>query len=199
MGSSDENNTRYTLLHRALDMKDDKAWAELVTHYRRFILYVLGELQVNASDREDLCQQVLISLMEDLPNYDRERGRFRSWLSGVIRNKAVMFFRSQSRYQKRLENARQKALLEGDEHSSDVDEYIEQEWVAYIGTQAMERVRDAFEGRAVEVFEMGLDGVSAGDIAEKTGLTISTVYSLRKRVKKRLSEEIYELKAELEP
>ncbi len=196
MEFDNNQNTRYTLLNRACDVENQAAWNELFEHYHRFIFYVLGELQVNLDAREDLCQQVLIALMQDLPNYDQSRGKFRSWLGGVIRNTAIMFFRTQHRYKTRLENARENMLLT--HQAAEVDAYIEREWVTYIGTQAMARVREAFKGRAVEVFEMTLDGLSAAEVSEKTGLTVSTIYSLNKRVKKRLSEEIYELKAELE-
>lgn len=193
-----KQNTRYTLLHRAMDAGDEEAWTQLVAHYHRFILYVLGELQVNVSDREDVSQQVLLALLRDLTNYDPERGRFRPWLSAIIRNTAYSYFRRQYSQKKRIDGLRQESLLDT-KQVSEVDEYIEREWRTYIATQAMARVKRVFEGKAVEVFELGLSGLSATEVATKTGLTVSTVYTLRKRVKKRLCAEILELKAELEP
>ena len=80
----------------------------------------------------------------------------------------------------------------------DIDGIIEKEWAAYVGSLAMERVRDSFEGQAIEVFELGLDGLSAAQIAEQTKLTVATVYTLKKRVKKRLYLEIRNLTSELE-
>ena len=65
--------------------------------------------------------------------------------------------------------------------------------------QAMTRVRSVFRGQAVRVFELSLDGLPAAVIAERTGLSVSSVYTLRKRVKKRLYLEIRALVAELEP
>jgi DNA-binding CsgD family transcriptional regulator len=82
---------------------------------------------------------------------------------------------------------------------SDIDQRIEQEWAAYVANLAMMRVREVFQGQAVEVFELGLDGLSVTDIAEKTGLAVASVYTLRKRVKKRLYLEIRAIVAELEP
>lgn len=49
------------------------------------------------------------------------------------------------------------------------------------------------------VFELSLDGHSAATIAEQTGLSVASVYTLRKRVKKRLYLEIRAVAAELEP
>ena len=80
----------------------------------------------------------------------------------------------------------------------EIEDIIEKEWAAYIASQAMNRVRENFQGQAVEVFEMSLDGHSASHIAEKTKLTVATVYTLKKRVKKRLYLEIRQLASELE-
>lgn len=197
--SFDPDKTRYTLLNRALDTGDEDAWEQLVEHYRRFIYYILNQLQVNPSDIDDICQQVLVSLTKDLNKFDPEKGKFRSWLSTVIRNTAISHFRKQSRHNHKLEGLRHETLDENLKHSSAIDELIEREWTTYIATQAMERVKDGFEGKAIEVFELSLDGMSAAEIAEKTDLTISSVYTLKKRVKKRLCMEILDLTSELEP
>ncbi len=192
-------NTSHTLLRRALDVGDEEAWEQLVTHYRRFIFYVLNELGAAPADIEDICQQVLVALLRDLRNYDRTKGRFRTWLSAIIRNTAISHFRKQDSRRRRLDSLRQQTVLDSLERNSGIDAYIEREWTTYIATQAMARVRDVFQGKAVEVFELGLDGVAAADVAERTHLTVATVYTLRKRVKKRLCQEILELVAELEP
>lgn len=81
----------------------------------------------------------------------------------------------------------------------EIDALIEEEWTTYIANLAMERVRATFQGQAVKVFELGLDGLSAEQIAEQTDLTVQSVYTLRKRVKKRLYLEIRALTADLEP
>ena len=196
--SSEPEHTRYTLLNRALHTGDEEAWEELVEHYRRFIYYILNQLQVNPADLEDVSQQVLVSLTKDLSKFDPSKGRFRSWLSTMIRNTAISHFRKQTSYQKRMDGLRAETDVAG-QADSEIDAYIEQEWTTYIATQAMERVKSVFEGKAIEVFELGLDGLSASEIAEKTGLTVSSVYTLKKRVKKRLYVEILELTSELEP
>jgi RNA polymerase sigma-70 factor (ECF subfamily) len=86
----------------------------------------------------------------------------------------------------------------GASHPAEIDVQIEREWAVYVGNLAMKRVRNIFHGQAVKVFELGMDGMPASEIAEQTGLSISSVYTLRKRVKKRLYLEIRALAAELE-
>ncbi|MDF7824641.1 RNA polymerase sigma factor [Pontiellaceae bacterium B12227] len=197
MGSSDQ--TRYTLLQRACDLHDEQAWEEFVGHYRRFIFYILNEMGVAFGDIEDVAQQVLLSLTKDLKGYDRSRARFRTWLSTVIRNAALAHFRKQNVRQNYIRVFGEEQSLEAMEQPSEIDLRIEQEWAAYVADLAMTRVKDVFQGQAIEVFELGLDGLPAAEVAEKTGLSIASVYTLRKRVKKRLYLEIRALVAELEP
>ena len=91
-----------------------------------------------------------------------------------------------------------EAQVQHEISTPEIENIIEKEWAAYIASQAMNRVRENFQGQAIEVFELGLDGHSAAHIAEKTKLTVATVYTLKKRVKKRLYLEIRQLSSELE-
>ncbi|MDA3924027.1 MAG: sigma-70 family RNA polymerase sigma factor [Kiritimatiellae bacterium] len=196
---SEQNQTRYTLLQRACDLHDEQAWEEFVGHYRRFIFYILQEMGVAAGDIEDVAQQVFLSLTKDLSRYDQSRARFRTWLSTVIRNAALVYFRKRKSSRERIRIFGEEQNMESLAQPSDIDQRIEQEWAAYVANLAMMRVREVFQGQAVEVFELGLDGLSVTDIAEKTGLAVASVYTLRKRVKKRLYLEIRAIVAELEP
>jgi RNA polymerase sigma-70 factor (ECF subfamily) len=85
------------------------------------------------------------------------------------------------------------------DRESDLDQRIEAEWTTYVANLAMERIRGQFQGRAIEVFELGLDGVPLEEICARTGLTTASAYTLRKRVKKRLFQEIRALINDLEP
>lgn len=190
------HKTSHTLLHRALDLKDEDAWKLLVQHYRRFTFYILQKFNVPPDDLEDVYQQVLIELTKGLPTFDSERSKFRTWLSRIISNIAI------SHYRKRQQEISRKNELTDQEmeipQAGEIEPIIEEEWSAYIATQAVEQVREIFTGKAAEVFELGLKGYTAEQVAEHTELKVSTVYTLRKRVKKRLYVQIRSLIADLE-
>lgn len=194
---AEEHKTRYTLLQRALDTSDEDAWEELVAHYRRFILYLLHRLNVNESDVEDIAQQVLIRLLKELPNYNREKGRFHAWLTSIIRNASIDYFRRSQSRQRKLDGLREESA-DSVFKQPEIEKRIEREWAAYITNEAMERVKAVFQGEAIHAFELGLEGMSASQIAEETGLTPGSVYVLRQRVKKRLYLEVLEITADLE-
>src|SRR6056297_2409247 len=129
---SEFGDTSYTLLHRACDLHDEQAWAELVEHYRRFIFFILQQMGVGAADIEDVSQQVLFSLTKDLCSYDPSRARFRTWLSTVIRNAALVHFRKKKTRQNYIRIFGEEQSLVRLEEPSDVDQRIEQEWAAYV-------------------------------------------------------------------
>jgi RNA polymerase sigma-70 factor (ECF subfamily) len=193
------NQTRYTLLQRACDLHDELAWEEFVGHYHRFIFYILRELGVHPDDIDDLAQQILISLTRDLAGYDRSRARFRTWLGTVIRNAALAHFRKQKNRTARIRVFGEEQGIDCMAQPAEIDQRIELEWAAYVANLAMARVKYVFQGQAIKVFELGLDGRSAAEIAAATGLSVASVYTLRKRVKKRLYLEIRALVSELEP
>lgn len=190
--------TRHSLLQRATNLKDDDAWEEIVEHYHHFIRCVLNQLGVPHDDLEDLSQQILIALTQSLSRYDRQKAKFRSWLSAIVRNKANSYFRKHYSRQQSLNRLTTERLPHEEISVPEIENIIEKEWAAFIASQAMNRVREAFQGQAIEVFELSLDGYSASEIAQKTQLTVATVYTLKKRVKKRLYLEIRQLASELE-
>ena len=195
--TADNHRTRQTLIQRACDPGNDLAWAEFDKTYRRFIAFVLGRMGVHRDDIDDLTQKIFSSLMRSLSSYDRTKGTFRTWLSTVIRNTAFAYFKKEQREKQQLAEIESEPALELG-NANNVDAFIQAEWGVYVANLAMQRVRDQFQGKAIEVFEQGLDGVPVEEIARRTDLTTASVYTLRKRVKKRLYLEIRSLIEELE-
>lgn len=193
------NETRHTLLRRACDPADQWAWREFHENYKRFIFYILKEIGVNRDEIEDVAQEILVTLTEALPRYDRSRAKFRTWLSAVIRNIALTHLRAARTRRRYHEQFGNEPEGPHDCQEPELDRLIQNEWETYISTLAMARVRQIFRGQAVEVFELGLDGCPPAEIAERTGLSIASIYTMRKRVKKRLYQEIRAITRELEP
>lgn len=191
--------TSHTLIQRAYDLGDEDAWSTLVRQYECFIFYILQRMNVAASDLPDVSQQVLMKLTRDLRNYDQQRSKFRNWLGHIVSQTALSYFRQQEREQVRIQKF--GVIQESHETSlaTEFENLVQKEWADFVVTQAVERLRSIFTGKAVEVFELGLQECSAEEIAKKTGLSVSSVYTLRKRVKKRLYIEIRALIKELEP
>lgn len=195
---ADTLSTRYTLIQRVRDVGNQQAWREFEGHYKRFISYVLRQMRVPTDDIEDLTQQIMINLTKHLESYDKQKGRFRTWMTVVIRNSALNYYKAEAI---RPSNQHRSAKPLYDTYplkAAEIERIIDDEWATYIATTAMERLEPVFTGHALEVFKLSMEGVSTEAIAERTGLTVASVYTLRKRVKQRFYEQIRVLKDTLE-
>jgi len=185
-----QNPTNYSLIERIIHRNDECAWKELEAFYQKFIYYMLHEIGVSPNDVDDVSQQVLLALTKNLRQFDRSKGKFRSWLTQVIRNSAYMHYRKIYAHQRKID-----ALSEELNHNSHLicnafDERIEAEWEEFIAQQALDTVRQHYGGVAVEAFELSRAGINAQDIAQQLGIEVSSVYTYNKRVKKSLIKEI---------
>jgi RNA polymerase sigma factor (sigma-70 family) len=196
-----QRETRHSLIRNA-SLHDEAAWVEFVHQYSQFIRFILRQVGVEPDDIEDVTQQILVKLTTDIANYDRSKALFRTWLSSVIRHTAINHLKKHRRYQSRFILGDYVDLEERPGPSSagsEIDGMIEREWTLYISNLAMKRVREAFQGKAIETFELGLENHSAAEVASMTGLSVASVYTLQKRVRRRLYMEIRTITQELEP
>lgn len=53
----DDYRTRHTLLARAVDPADERAWREFVDTYRRFIYHILHHVGIDSDDIDDVAPQ----------------------------------------------------------------------------------------------------------------------------------------------
>jgi len=192
----EEENTRYTLIEKAVNLDDEEAWSELYSHYMTFVFHILREQGVGDALLDDVCQQVFIALTKSISSFDRSQGRFRSWFSSVVRNTSYRHFKRQKVVRKYDQKSYE--LAEQEVEHSDIDAYIEKEWEKYLKSLALERVAKAHRGKAYEVFRLGLEGKSAHEIAEEVGIKVDSVYTLRKRVRLTLTSEFESIRADLE-
>ena len=147
-------------------------------------------------DLEDVAQEIMLVLWKKLDTYDCKRSKFRTWMASVVRLTAMNSIRKRSRKDKLISNDDTDSINSFPDEKSYLS-YAEDEWKTFIVNRALENIRDEFRGKAIEVFEFSLTGASVDDICQKLDLTTSTVYTLKKRVKKRLMQEVYFLQKDM--
>lgn len=194
--NDDKYVTRKTLLMRAKNRNDQDAWEEFVEVYRRFIFHVLNRMNVNENDFDDMVQEVLIRLWEKLGSYDPEKARFRSWLSFVIRNIVINSFRKKNLHVEKLEQFSDS--LSTKSSKSEVEKMIEREWKMHVSNMALTTIKELFSGKAVQVFEMSLQGLDNAQISVQLGIGQNSVKVLKSRVKSRYMAEVQRLITEFE-
>src|SRR5215468_10634174 len=78
--------TRPTLLGA---LREGLRWEEFVALYGPLILgWGRSDFGLQASDADNLCQEVLVRVWRGIGTFDPARGRFRAWLYTCARNAA---------------------------------------------------------------------------------------------------------------
>ena len=92
-------------------------WEEFVALYGRLILaWGRRDFGLQASDAENLCQEVLLKVWKGIRGYDAGKGRFRNWLYACTRNTVVNLRRDRRLGDRRLADGQVQDGLAGRDH-----------------------------------------------------------------------------------
>ena len=203
MSEKSENSifkTSNTLLDRVKNPDDKSAWNEFVNYYEQYIYNIIRHIGLPEQDAQELCQDTLLKLWKKLPDfvYDRNRGKFRSWLGVMIRNQCNRHFQKQKRKETVIDPNNEILEDESDyTENHNIDMIIENEWNSYISNLAWENVKKRFKENSQKAFLLHLDEVPIEKIAEECNIKSNTVYVSINRVQMHLKEEIKRLNEEL--
>jgi RNA polymerase sigma-70 factor (ECF subfamily) len=87
--------TDIELVERCLE-KDDRAWEQIVSRYRKRVLHLAYKFTGRYEEAEDLMQEVFLRVFRGLDRFDREAS-FVTWLMSVARNHCIDHYRSKVR------------------------------------------------------------------------------------------------------
>ena len=193
---SKELHTRVTLLEKIRQHNDNRSWEEYERYYKGYIFALLKNMGFNHQDCQDLLQQVLLKAWKTLPDfeYEKSRGKFRSWLTIVTRNTARDYIKS------RAGKNRQREIeldpeLQAINTISEPEIYLiaDKEWKIYISKMAWDGIKDDFKESLLESFMRASSGESIKEIAADLNIAESSVSVYKKRIQKALMKEIIRL------
>src|SRR6516165_6347466 len=167
------DETRQSLLLRA-QTGATAAWKDLTDLYRPLILGWLNRQGVPARDREDLSQEVLLSVVKQLPCFEHSghRGAFRSWLRTIVCRRTADYWRAiDADTQARGGSGAAAALQEIADPDSALNRQWDEEHDRYVVRCLLELVEEEFEPITLKAFRrLALDGVSGAETAQELGL-----------------------------
>lgn len=144
-------------------------------------------------DAEDIVQQVMIAIANHIGDfrYDRDHGRFRSWIQTIAANKVRDRLRGVQRDAEHgklpFDEARDGAVA--DDHATWTEEWMLQDTL-----WCLEQVRSEFAPHRYEAFRLyAIEGEPASAVAEKLGMTPGHVYVTRSQIARRVRELMKEL------
>lgn len=169
-----DNETRETGDHelvRRIAAGDERAFRWLFRRYAGVALAVAVQVTGSRFLAEEAVQEAFAAAWEGARSYDPSRGSVRSWLMGMVHNRAVDLVRRETSQRRRAERA-----------VADPAEDPAEQVVADLGAlREAERVRAALadlppeQRRVIEL--MYFEGLSQSRVADRLSLPLGTVKS----------------------
>jgi RNA polymerase sigma factor (sigma-70 family) len=182
MGQLETSDTSKSLLVRLRD-SDEAAWHEFFQIYTPAVYAYAIRRGLQASDAEDVTQEVLVEVARCIRNfeYQADRGRFRDWLGTVTWRRLARHWRSQSKTTELPEEP-----VQGKEDSEWMDQLQ-----STILNYAMEQIRPRFSEVTWNAFlSVWHNGKSAAQTAGEMNIPIEIVYNAKSRILKMLEAEV---------
>ena len=186
--------TSVTLLDRLRDPADSKAWERFDHLYRPFIFNWLRRQSLQPEDAEDLTQDVMTTLIQELPrfHYDKQRGSFRSWLLKIAMNRLAGFWRSRRGHAAATGGTDFQQLLNDlQDQNSQASQLWNAEHDRHVTSRLLEMIEPEFEPTTWQAFRrVAIDGEKPAVVATELGMTVNAVTIAKHRVIRRLRQEI---------
>ena len=188
--------TRSSVLRAVADTENEAAWNRLFNLYAGFVFSIARRKGLNDADADDMVQVVFADLARNLPTfkYDREKGRFRSYLTGLVNWRVI----------DRLKTLRRDADLRADfwEHARSAagkdDTFAEREWQAAATDEALRRMKPDVKPEHYAAFvASAIEGRDTETVTKLYGISSDNLYQIRKRLTAKLRETVAEVLAEM--
>ena len=183
-------STRSSVLRAVADTENEAAWNRFFDLYAGFVYSIARSKGLKPEDADDIVQIVFSDLARTMPtfNYDREKGRFRSYLSGLVHWRVMDRLRSGKR------DAELKAdfLEEVKSAAADGDDaFAEREWQAAAMEEALRRMRpDVSPEHYAAFIASAVEGQDTETVMRLYGLSRDNLYQIRTRLTARLRETV---------
>lgn len=166
--------------------KDMDAFKLLFDHFAPRLKSFLINLGLNNEKSEDLAQEVMVTLWQKADKFDPKKAKLSTWLFRVARNKHIDLMRKQK-----------YPMLNADDYMSDMVA-AEQTDQPLDAKQKASRVKDAMTKLKMDqqvVIKLSFfEGLSHGQIAERTALPLGTVKSRIRSAFQTLRQELGDFK-----
>lgn len=181
--------TRGSLLS-AVRRGDEIGWNEFYDTYKGLIWSRASELRLNQTEKEDLVQLVMTEFFKGSQNfkYDRSKGRFRTYLGRVIRNKAYDLMK------KRKDGTVSTEIVEFDVLWESAEDRWAIEWENHLLKQAFEELKVKIEPTTYQSYHLFVvEQLPAKQVAKLLEIKANAVYQHKTRVEEMLREIVKSL------
>ena len=190
--------TRSSVLRAVADTGNEAAWSRLFNLYAGFVFSIARSKGLKAEDADDIVQVVFTDLARNLPTfkYDRSKGRFRSYLTGLVH------WRVMDRLKEGKRDTELKAafLEEAQTAVTSADEgFSEREWQSAAVDEALRRIKPEVRSEHYAAFVAStMEGQDTETVMKLYDLSRDNLYQIRKRLTAKLRETVAEVLTEMD-
>ena len=188
--------TRSSVLKAVADTENTAAWNRLFDLYAGFVFSMARHKGLNETDADDIVQVVFADLARNLPTfkYDREKGRFRSYLTGLVNWRVVDRLKASKRDAELKANFWEEAKAAGGD-----DDFSEREWQTAAMEEALRRMKPSVSPEHYAAFvASAVEGQDTETVMRLYGISRDNLYQIRKRLTAKLQEKATEVLAEMD-
>ena len=188
--------TRSSVLKAVANTENTAAWNRLFDLYAGFIFSIARHKGLNETDADDIVQVVFADLARNLPtfNYDREKGRFRSYLTGLVNWRVMDRLKASKRDAELKANFWQEAKAAGGD-----DDFSKREWQVAAMEEALRRIKPDVRPEHYAAFvASAVEGQDTDIVTKLYGISRDSLYQIRKRLTAKLHEKLAEVLDEMD-
>ena len=199
-----DSTTRSDILRAVADITNAAAWERFFNLYAGFVFSIARSKGLSADMADEVVQDVFISLARKMPtfNYDRQKGRFRSYLLGLVNWRIIDKLKAEKR-----ENDLKAAYIDEVKaglNTTSNSKTVEQAWQSAAIKEALRRLSAAIRPEHFSAFvESTIEGIDTETVMRLHNLTRDNLYQVRKRctdkLKKLVAVVLNEMNGETPP
>lgn len=192
--SNSEPVTRYSLLVRLRDSRDDEAWSDFTAVYEPVIYQMTRRRGMQDADAREIVQEVLMSVSAAIERFDvNGEGSFRGWLSRITRNATIDRLRREAVRGETVDTSGVVRMLDNAAGEECLADEFEQDRRRQLFRFAAAEVRQRTgEANWIAFWKTSVDGATAKEVAGQLGISEGAVYVARCRILKRIRELVHE-------
>ena len=189
--------TRSSVLAAVKDTGDAAAWARFFDLYAGFVFAIARSKGLASEDADDIVQGVFSELARRMPTfeYDRTKGKFRSYLLGLINWRVLDKLKADKR-----EFELNAAYCE-EKPAAPVTEavFIDQEWQNAAFDEALRRLQEEVRPDHFAAFvESTVEGLDTETVMRLHGMTRDNIYQIRARFTAKLKALVATIRTEMD-
>ncbi len=190
--------TRSSVLRAVANTENEAAWQRLFDLYAGFVFSIARSKGLKEEDADDIVQIVFSDLARNLPTfqYDRAKGKFRSYLTGLVHWRVM----DRLRYGKRDAELKANFLEEVRAAGASADDgFPEREWQAAAMEEALRRMKPDIRPEHYAAFvASAVEGQDTETVMRLYGLSRDNLYQIRTRLTAKLRETTAAVLAEMD-